>query len=111
MSDLCAHCPSFLTFSFFLFFPLHPIRMYFVDEDGTEKPTAEALRALDTIVMFHSESWAMAIVDMVSFIFFVIWYPSFYQQHPYPVHASMNPHSFNSSFRMWLLFTRRAGKR
>jgi len=42
--------------------------MYFIDEDGTEKPTAEALRALDTIVMFRSEAWAMAIVDMVCFI-------------------------------------------
>ena len=43
-------------------------RMYFVDEDGIEKPTAEALEALDTIVMFRSECWAMAILDMVSFI-------------------------------------------
>jgi len=42
-------------------------RMYFVDEDGIETPTAEALRALDTIVMFRSECWAMAIVDMVKF--------------------------------------------
>ena len=42
--------------------------MYFIDEDGTEKPTAEALIALDTIVMFRSEAWAMAIVDMVCFI-------------------------------------------
>mgnify|MGYP006172088465 FL=1 len=41
--------------------------MYFIDEDGTEKPTVEALRALDTIVMFRSECWAMAILDMVRF--------------------------------------------
>ena len=42
-------------------------RMYFVDEDGIEKPTAEALKALNTIVMFRSEMWFMAIVDMVRF--------------------------------------------
>ena len=42
--------------------------MYFIDEDGAEKPTAEALRALGTIVMFRSDAWAMAILDMVSFI-------------------------------------------
>ena len=73
--------------------------MYFIDEDGTEKPTAEALEALDTIVMFRSEAWAMAIVDMVCFI---NWYGCttnkypklstlLHQQHPYPAHASMNP--------------------
>ena len=38
--------------------------MYFVDEDGHQKPAPEALLALDTIVMFHSSSWFMAVVDM-----------------------------------------------
>ena len=63
------HHLSFLTFLPLPLLPsVHPIRMYFIDEDGTEKPTAEALEALDTIVMFRSEAWAMAIVDMVCFI-------------------------------------------
>ena len=38
--------------------------MYFVDEDGREKPTAEALEELSTIVMFRSGVWFMAIGDM-----------------------------------------------
>jgi len=43
----------------------HPFdRMYFIDEDGHEKPTPEALENLDTIVMFRSGAWAMAIFDM-----------------------------------------------
>ena len=44
----------------------HPFdRMYFIDEDGHEKPTAESLKALSTIVMFRSGVWFMAILDMV----------------------------------------------
>ena len=39
-------------------------RMYFVDEDGVEKPTEEALGALGAIVMFHSGAWYFSIVDM-----------------------------------------------
>ena len=43
----------------------HPFdRMYFIDEDGHEKPTAESLEALSTIVMFRSGVWFMAIIDM-----------------------------------------------
>jgi hypothetical protein len=43
----------------------HPFdRMYFIDEDGHEKPTLEALAALDTIILFRSGCWAMSIVDM-----------------------------------------------
>ena len=38
--------------------------MYFIDEDGSEKPTPAALEDLDTIVMFRSGVWAMSIVDM-----------------------------------------------
>jgi hypothetical protein len=38
--------------------------MYFIDEDGSEKPTPAALDDLDTIVMFRSGVWAMSIVDM-----------------------------------------------
>jgi hypothetical protein len=48
----------------------HPFdRMYFVDEDGREKPTTEAVNELSTIVMFRSGVWFMAIVDM----FFKFW--------------------------------------
>jgi hypothetical protein len=39
--------------------------MYFVDENGHEKPTPEALEDLATIVMFRSGVWFMAIIDMV----------------------------------------------
>jgi len=48
----------------------HPFdRMYFVDEDGREKPTLEALDQISTIVKFRSGVWFMAIVDM----FFKFW--------------------------------------
>jgi hypothetical protein len=43
--------------------------MYFVDEDGREKPTLEALDQISTIVKFRSGVWFMAIVDM----FFKFW--------------------------------------
>ena len=56
-------------FPLFLYYRLwpwrHPFdRMYFIDEDGREKPTSAALDGLDTIVMFRSGVWAMSIVDM-----------------------------------------------
>ena len=57
--------PSFLTFLLLPLLPsVHPIRMYFIDEDGSEKPTPAALDDLDSIVMFRSGVWAMSIVDM-----------------------------------------------
>ena len=39
-------------------------RMYFIDEDGHERPTPAALEDLDTIVMFRSGVWATSIADM-----------------------------------------------
>ena len=71
--------------------------MYFIDEDGTEKPTVEALSALNTIVMFRSEMWFMAIVDMVRVF---NWYPN-----PTPRAFQYNPSLVNSPFRACLLTT------
>ena len=43
----------------------HPFdRIYFVGEDGREKPTVEALSSLSSLVMFRSGAWFMPMVDM-----------------------------------------------
>ena len=43
----------------------HPFdRMYFVGEDGREKPTVEAMSSLSSLVMFRSGAWFMPMVDM-----------------------------------------------
>ena len=60
----------------------HPFdRMYFIDEDGREKPTPEALTHLYTIVMFRSGVWAMSIVDMFFKFLLVSFIGVLFQSH------------------------------
>ena len=67
---LCMIVVVVLGFPTFVFYRLwswrHPFdRMYFVDEDGRENPTDQAMTDLGIIVTFRSGWWFMAIVDML----------------------------------------------